>query len=237
MIRAVGVAVPARNEETSVEACLDSIAVAAAAIPVPVIVVVAADSCTDDTVEVARRRGADRELDLEVVPCRSGSAGIARRHATKRLLERLGALDVATTSTWIAFTDADSTVPGDWLARQLAWANRGYDAVAGLVDLPTSAPAELRAAFRDAVTALGTRAGHRHVHGANLGIRLSSLMAAGGFPELELGEDHALWERVARSSARMIGADDMTVLTSSRLESRTEGGFAAFLTELSDRLA
>jgi len=236
VIRAIGVAVPARDEVTSIGACLGSIADAAAATTVPVVVVVAADSCTDDTADTARRSGDEHGLDLDVVTCRYGSAGLARKHAAGHLIERLGTRGCSPASTWIACTDADTTVPEDWLDRQLAWAAHGFDAVAGLVDLPLDAPVELRAAFHDAVQEVGARYGHRHVHGANLGIRLSALVAAGGFPDVELGEDHALWGRLARSSARILGATDTTVVTSGRLVGRTAGGFAAFLTELNENL-
>jgi hypothetical protein len=34
---------------------------------------------------------------------------------------------------WLATTDADSRVPGSWLQDQLAFARRGFDAVAGTV--------------------------------------------------------------------------------------------------------
>lgn len=236
MIDAIGVAVPARDEVTTIGACLGSIADAAAETPVPLVVVVAADSCTDDTAETASRAGAERGLDLDVLTCRSGSAGLARKMAAGHLIERLRASGVSPASTWIACTDADTTVPADWLARQVAWATLGFDAVAGLVDLPLAAPPELRAAFHEAVRAVGHRHGHPHVHAANLGIRLSALVAAGGFPDVELGEDHALWGRLARSHARILGATDTTVVTSGRLVGRATGGFAAFLTELSEGL-
>jgi len=237
VIGAIGVAVPARDEVTSIGDCLASIADAVAATTIPVVVVVAADSCSDDTAATARRIGNRCDLDVEVLTCRCGSAGLARKHAVGHLTERLRTTGVSPASTWIACTDADTTVPTNWLDRQLAWAARGFDAVAGLVDLPLDAPPELRAAFHDAVRAVGDRHGHRHVHAANLGIRLSALVAAGGFPDVELGEDHALWGRLARSSARTLGATDTTVVTSGRLVGRTTGGFAAFLTELSEGLA
>jgi glycosyltransferase involved in cell wall biosynthesis len=237
MIGAIGVAVPARDEGPGIGGCIASIADAVAATTVPAVVVVAADSCRDDTVETARRVGDRRDLDLEVVACRCGSAGLARKHAVGHLVELLTITGVTPASTWIACTDADTTVPTDWLDRQLAWAARGFDAVAGLVDLPPDAPPELRAAFHDAVRAVGSRYGHSHVHAANLGIRLSALVAVGGFPDVEIGEDHALWDRLARSPARILGATDTTVVTSARLVGRTTGGFAAFLTELKDGLA
>lgn len=237
MIGAIGVAVPARDEEATIGACLGSIADAAGATSVPVVVVVAADSCTDSTVEIARHVGDERAIELEIVTCRSGSAGIARKHAAARLTERFDELGVDPSGIWISCTDADTTVPRDWLTRQLEWAARGFDAVAGLVELPTDAPRDLRAAFHAAISSNGARHGHHHVHAANLGIRLSALVAAGGFPDVELGEDHALWAQLARNSASIVGSADTTVVTSSRLVGRSAGGFAAFLAELSDGLS
>ena len=229
MIDAVGVVVPARDEASRIGACLEAIGAAAATVSIPVVIVVAADSCRDDTASVATRVAADVGLDLQVVACRARSAGVARGVAARRLGTRLASMGMAPAASWIACTDADTVVPRDWLRRQLGWAARGRDAVAGLVELPADAPPGLRAAFDDAVSAGERTHGHRQVHAANLGLRLSSLEAAGGFPTLEVGEDHALWSRLARGSARLTGAADLTVVTSNRLHSHTVGGFASFL--------
>ena len=53
MIEAVGVVVPAHDEETLLPACLRALRRAARRLSVPVHVLVAADSCTDRTVAVA----------------------------------------------------------------------------------------------------------------------------------------------------------------------------------------
>lgn len=232
MIDVIGVAIPARDEGGSIVTCLTSIAAAGALVAVPVTVVLAADTCLDDTVAWARATAVASDLDLVVVPCHVGSAGLARQVAARRLLERLDATGVRAARTWIATTDADTHVPVDWFARQLAWEATGLDGVAGLVDIGPDAPAEMRVSFEMATAHEGRGPGHRHVHGANLAVRGSSLRRVGGFPAVALGEDHELWRRLAATRARLLGVADMTVVTSRRLTSHTVGGFASYLAGL-----
>ena len=53
-IEAVGVVVPAHNEETLLPACLMALQRAVSAVGVPVQVLVVADTCTDQTAVTAR---------------------------------------------------------------------------------------------------------------------------------------------------------------------------------------
>ena len=91
------------------------------------------DACSDRSGDVAER-GAARPAARESSSAPSGRPGGARRRGRGRLLRRRrGARPGA---IWIATTDADTRVPPDWLALQLAAADRaGADAVAGIVEV------------------------------------------------------------------------------------------------------
>ncbi len=71
-VEAVGVVVPAHDEETLLPACLAALRDAASALRLPVHVVVVADACTDQTAAVARATGA------RVIGIRARRVGAAR---------------------------------------------------------------------------------------------------------------------------------------------------------------
>ncbi|MFC6344030.1 hypothetical protein ACFP8W_18770, partial [Nocardioides hankookensis] len=68
------------------------------------------------------------------------------------------------------------------------------------------------------------------VHGANLGVRLTAYLEAGGFPEVREHEDVALFEAVLRTGRPWVTGTRVT--TSARLRGRTPGGFAGYLRAL-----
>jgi len=219
-VQRVMVVVPARDEEDVLDACLAGLDHARRRVTVPVDVWVVLDGCTDRSAEVVARRAGVRSV---AVACRS--VGQARDVGVRQALRRVPALALAT--TWLAHTDADSVVPEHWLAHQLDLADRGADLVLGTVTPHggAAAPATL-AAWRDAYAGrLHADGGHGHVHGANLGIRAATYLAAGGFPHRSAHEDRALARRVATLpgtvSLATIGAP---VLTSDRLLGRAPSG-------------
>lgn len=220
----VGVVVPACDEAATIEACIDSIvhALDTSAAATSSWIVIVADSCRDDTAERARARLAARG---EVLECAVGSAGAARGLGAERVIEHFGAS--MRSRLWIANTDADSTVNEDWVARQLAFAQDGFTAVAGIVHVESieSHRADIvRALMQDyAMYEDGT---HPHVHGANLGIRADAYLDAGGWSALALAEDHCLWERVRARGWRVVSSIASVVITSGRLHGRAGGGFA-----------
>ena len=234
MIRAVAVVIPARDEERLIGACLRAVT-RAARHPrldgLPVAVVVAADSCTDGTAALARRRGA------EVLPVLVGAAGAVRALGTAHALDllRIGLPDLSAEEVWLAHTDADSQVPPCWLARQLRHAERGFDAVVGTVrvdDWSQHAPG-LEQRFRSQYAAhRGLRRDHPHVHGANLGVRAAAYLAVGGFPPLATGEDVALVAALQSGGHRLVRTDACPVRTSARRDPRAPGGFSDFLLAL-----
>jgi glycosyltransferase involved in cell wall biosynthesis len=229
-VAAIGVGIPARDEEATIAACVASIATAARRTPVPVVAVVVADGCTDRTAARARTALADAGLAGAVLEVDPRGVGRARALALDTALALTGA---GAEEAWLATTDADTRVAPSWLTVHRRWASRGYDGVAGLVgvDWAGSDPT-LPGRYVASLAADGTGMGHGHVHGANLGVRGSWWRAVGGCGDAACGEDRELWDRLARAGARTIGVTDLRVTTSARLRSRVEGGFAGYLTAL-----
>lgn len=226
MIAAVGVVVPAHNEEELLPACLRAVRRAADRIRhCPVHVVVVADACTDRTPERARASGATLiEIDARNV----GAARAVGMSEIRRHTSRFPGHEV-----WLATTDADTEVPVHWLERQLAYAEQGWDAVLGTVTVTdwTGQPPHLPAIFaRHYAYETGP---HPHVHGANIGIRASAYAAAGGFQLLPTAEDHALLAGLTRAGCRTIRATDIEVITSGRRTARAPLGFSHLLNRLS----
>lgn len=231
-VAAVLVAIPARDEVDTVGPCLESLDRAAAACGVPVLVVVGADGCSDATAAVARSI-ATRRAEVRVVEGRWGSAGATRRAVVDHGLAATG---VAPAGLWIANTDADGEVPVDWLVRQLALADAGADLVLGTVQLDPMAPVALLERFAGTyLVDLVEADGHRHVHAANLGIRASGYLAAGGWdPCAAVGEEHGLLARATAAGLVVARPARGAITTSSRTTSRVVGGFATDLARLLD---
>jgi glycosyltransferase involved in cell wall biosynthesis len=225
VIRSIGVIVPAHNEQDLLPSCLASLRRAArAARGVPVHLVVVADACRDQTAQVARRGGAS------VVRISAKSAGQARAAGARAILRRNRHLDPA--DLWLATTDADTLVPAFWLRQQARYEGQGWDAVVGTIQVDdwSGRPAGTRSVFLERYEA-GTDQ-HTHVHGANLGCRGSAYLAAGGFPGLATGEDHAFVTALAATGSRVLRTRALPVITSARREARAPGGFADYLGQL-----
>ena len=223
-IEAVGVVVPAHNEETLLPACLAALGRVASVVGVPVSVLVVADTCTDRTAAVARACGA------RVIAIGARNVGAARAAGMAELLRLTAGVDPS--AIWLATTDADTVVPPSWLERQLRYAGQGWDVVLGNV---TGAewdghPPHVPAAF-DALYEFG-EGPHQHVHGANLGIRASAYLAAGGFRSLRTAEDHALLAAATEAGCSVLQASDITVETSARRRARAPLGFSHLLRTL-----
>lgn len=221
---AVGVVVPAHNEQLLLPACLASLRVAATQPGMPVVrIVVVADRCSDGTAEIARAAGADvLEVDLR-------SAGASRRRGLDAVIADAG---LPLEQLWLATTDADSTVPPEWFADQLRWRAQGYDAVAGTVDVTdwVGHHAEVRTRFAARYAWDGPE--HPHVHGANLSLSATAYVAVGGLPPLALAEDHALVAALEDRGLRVARPVGRPVRTSARLDPRCAGGFGALLASL-----
>lgn len=77
-----------------------------------------------------------------------------------------------------------------------------------------------------------TAGDHPHVHGANLGVRCDAYLRAGGWREIELSEDHGLWDRMREAGCQLVADRAVRVTTSGRSRSRCPGGFADALNKL-----
>lgn len=214
----IAVIVPAHNEELLLGRCLRALGRAArtvSALGEEVQIVVVLDSCCDASEAVARAHG------VELLKVQARNVGQARRAGAALMLER-GA-------RWLAFTDADSCVPADWLLCQLAFA---ADAVCGTVHVETW-QAHQDAALRERYLAhYQACEGHRHIHGANLGICARAYEKVGGFQPLPLHEDVQLVNDLQQSGAHIVWTARNSVSTSSRKDCRVRGGFGDFLNNL-----
>ena len=228
MIEAIGVVVPVRNEELLLPACLDSLAEAAAAVPwVRLHVVVVLDGCTDSSAAVV-----DSWPSLATaLTVDAGNVGVARAAGMARVLEHEASCPRE--RLWLATTDADGTVPKDWLSGQLRYEDEGADVVVGTVRVadwcghPAAVPRRFALLYATAAAP-----GHEHVHGANLGVRASTYEQAGGIAPLALAEDHAFVAACVQGGAVVARVADLPVTTSARHQGRAAGGFADLLARL-----
>ncbi|CAN5120555.1 glycosyltransferase [soil metagenome] len=219
----IGVVVPAHDEAVHIAAALSAIRVAGEQVDEAVSVVVVCDSCRDATASIAAANGAT------VLSIEAQNVGRARALGADHLLE-IGA-------RWLSFTDADTIVSPGWLRAQLAL---GSDAVCGSVAVADwSAHGEHADLIRDHfASSYADREGHRHIHGANLGVSAAAYRRAGGFPPLACSEDVALGEALEAIGATIAWSAAPRVTTSARIDARARGGFGdALLAAVAARLS
>ncbi|MDM0032137.1 glycosyltransferase [Variovorax sp. J22P271] len=214
----LGVVVPAHNEEAFIGDCIRHLRRCAQSVRLrgePVEILVVADTCTDRTAEIVARAGV-MTLAIDV-----RNVGKSRAAGASLLLER-GA-------RWLAFTDADTLVSPEWLAEQLDLA---ADVVCGTVGISDWSPhgAHARLLHWHFSETYFDVDGHRHIHGANLGVEANAYRRAGGFEHLECGEDVALVEALDAVGAKIAWSARPRVITSARKKARASGGFADALT-------
>lgn len=217
----VVVAVPARDEEATLEACLESIRVACAQAPVPATVVVVLDACVDDSATIARRQPSVLALERD-----HANVGLARQDAVEAGLRAAGT-DPA--RTWIAFTDADTVVPRGWLLAHLDAATTADAFVGAVIPQLADLDAARRGVWRRSHPPGATLG---HVHGANLGVRASAYLAVGGTLPLAVGEDVDLVARLRAAGHPVAESERHPVRTSARLQGRAPGGYATYLRDL-----
>ncbi|MEV0005150.1 glycosyltransferase [Micromonospora sp. NPDC050980] len=221
----MAVVVPAHDEQASLPDCLGSVLGALRHLPVRSEVIVVADDCRDATATVARRLG------VVVVTVHARNVGRARAAGMAHALRH------GTSGLWLATTDADSRVPRRWGGWQLRHARAGADLLVGTVRVDDWAPRseQVRTRFETRYRQGLSVAGHRHVHGANLGCAATAYERLGGFADLRHGEDHDLVERGRRQAMRVVADPACPVSTSARRRGRAPHGFAHYLDALDDR--
>lgn len=228
--RNILVVVPARDEEALLPACLDGLEAAIERLSVErpetrVTCVVVLDRCTDSSADIVASRHWAHALVSAF-----GQVGAARRAGVEHAAALAGVQDAR--AAWVANTDADSVVPDHWLTRQLELACGGADLVLGTVVPDTLGvdPRVIEAWHARHVLAED----HPYVHGANLGVRLSTYRRAGEFPELPVHEDVRLVDAIRRDGAAVVATATAPVVTSGRFVARTPEGFAGYLRGLAE---
>ncbi len=210
----IGIIVPAHNEEEHIGNCLRSLITAAhhlALAKEPVEIIVVLDDCSDDTAIIAR------SLGVKTIEIQARKVGIARQIGAQMAL--------ISGVRWLAFTDADSVVETDWLIAQLTL---DVDVVCGTIAVENWGTYGSRMRRHFELT-YNDADGHSHIHGANLGVSAKAYTAAGGFLELETGEDVALVEALQKNGARIAWSCKPRVVTSARPNFKAPAGFGAAL--------
>lgn len=234
---AVLVAVPARDEERSVEPTLVALhrAVATARTHgwlTEARVHVVAHRCADETAARARAFFARHGGGQVTEDHDSGTVGAVRDRAVRAVLP---ALHDPADRTWVLSTDADTLVPPTWVSDILRLAGQhDAHAVVGLAGLDRWRGTPAGLAAYAAVLAGGTRPGaglrqHDHVYGANLAVRLDAYLDAGGFPDVPHGEDQRLVDLLATRGHRLLRTREVSVTTSGRMHGRARDGLADYL--------
>jgi glycosyltransferase involved in cell wall biosynthesis len=232
-LRHIAVVVPVHNEEQLLGRCLRRLRRAmdvlrARAPHCSVHLVVVLDRCTDRSAKIAGH-AARADARITVLAGDFGSVGAARAAGVSAALAADGGSN-ATDQVWVASTDADTLVPQDWLISFARLANAGADAVAGTVEPEAASLAPgLLNAWRNKYAG---QEPETRVHGANLGVRASVYLGAGGFPPFAEHEDVRLVEAIRSLGGTVLPAAHLQVVTSGRLHGRTPGGFAGYLANL-----
>ncbi len=245
------VAIPVKDEEERLPACLRALAQQRdqSGQPIPpalINIVVFANNCTDHSASLARSLAECWSLTVRVVeaalPPATAHAGNARRTA----------MDIA--EAWLAesgerggvilTTDADSQVAPNWIAENLAAIEAGAEAVLGRINLDGEGkylPQALhrRGRLEDAYERLLTELSwlldplehnpwphHATISGASLAIIRTAYCRVGRLPCVPLGEDKALVALLSRQDARIRYCPAVCVITSARTKGRAPGGVA-----------
>ncbi|MDR3530072.1 MAG: glycosyltransferase family A protein [Rhodopila sp.] len=234
------VAIPVRDEAARIRPCLIALN---QQMRVPDGVVLMLNNCTDETETITRAMIPKLRFPLDIIsrdlPLAQADAGHARGLAMDVAAERAGSSGVLLT------TDADSTVPPDWVIRNLASLRQGVDIVCGraVIDPIEAAviPAHLHAddalecrliALLDDVAWMLDPEPHdpplRHTEasGATLAVTVAAFHRVGGIPAMASGEDRAFVRALWMMDARVRHDPTIQVTVSGRVEGRAPGGMA-----------
>jgi glycosyltransferase involved in cell wall biosynthesis len=239
----VVVAVPVKDEEERIVACVASLANQIDVDLASVAVILLLNNCSDSTAERIRALGPElplavhlREVDL---PAPYANAGWARRLAMEAAAELVNADGLILT------TDADTQVECDWVAANQREIASGVDAVAGyviadpyeLMQLPPEIleRGSLEWEYQQLAAELEARADpqgcdpwprHNQNCGASAAITARAYRLIGGLPPRPVGEDRALFQSLRRVDGRIRHSLDVQVITSARIDGRALGGLS-----------
>lgn len=238
------IAIPVRNEAERIEACLRAIDAQEGVRPGRLGLYLFLNNCSDGTDRIVSDLvpGLSIPVRVRFVDFAGAHAGWARREAMDAAADWIGPEGTVGT---ILSTDADSRVPPDWVARNLASLDAGADAVAGRIEIDeaewAALPRSLRSRgkledrYSDLLTEAEARIDpdphdpwpcHRTTIGATLAVRLSAYRLVGGMPPIPLGEDGAFVAALLQHGMRVRHARDVVVTVSGRLVGRAPGGVA-----------
>ena len=196
-LRHIEVVIPARNEEEHIAACLTSVRGAMARLRcecphVSCGVTVVLDCCTDDTAALVDAHGARGIVSHADV---RAPLGIWVRSPPSRVTTQMSRYRAVARQYGRRQHSAELLA-----SRTGLLGDNGIDAVIGTVT-PAGLPEEINERWhrRHRLTE-----GHDHVHGANLGIRASAYLQAGGFASRSVHEDRDMVDRLKSSTGRWI---------------------------------
>lgn len=235
------VAIPVRDEEDRIVACLQALGRQQDASLDHVVLLL--NNCTDGT--AATVRAAAPALPFGVTcaercyPPDQAHAGTARREAMALAARIAGPAGILFTS------DADGRVASDWLSANLAALALGAEAVCGRAEID---PFEARAipdhlhADDAAEVAYGTLLDrihdlvdpdpndpwprHTEHSGASIAVTVDAWARAGGVPALASGEDRGFLKALRQVDVAIRHAPDVVVTVSGRTLGRAPGGMA-----------
>ncbi|TXC70398.1 glycosyltransferase [Sphingomonas ginsenosidivorax] len=241
--RAVAVAIPVKNEDGHLLACLHALDRAACRYAGRVTILAMANDCHDGSLGILQNwRPRHALLDWRAVSMLPGA-----RHAgwARRLALDAAAGTLVDDGDLLLSTDADTYVAPDWIARIAAYVDAGYDAVAGraLTLREDRAALGLTGRYRlnqlgryytalDYLRATTEAEAHdpwpRHFYegGASIALTLALYRRIGGAPTPQVAEDRALFDRIRAHRGRVRHPLDVRVFTSCRIEGRAPGGMA-----------
>jgi hypothetical protein len=233
--QAVGVVLPVHDEEELLGACLAAIAASCDPVErsgIPCRTVIVLDRCVDASGKIARdwvrqleRCGGSHQAMVRRSP--GVGVGFARRTGFSALLRNLAGTDPG--HIWLATTDADSRVPENWVAAQVAAHEGGADIWSGRVMVEDWSHHEPDTEER------WSRAYDREItpiHGASLGFNGQAYLNSGGFSVVRSGEDRALHGAIVAQGGRAFEDDQTRVITSGRKHARAPLGFSCALSSL-----
>ena len=242
----VCVAIPACNEAEHIGACLR--ALLAQSYNHPFSILIDANNCTDATADVVR--GIARETPVDVHLRETSDAGAHAPAAVARRRSVNAGMEIAGIGGVVLMSDADSAVAPDWIETNMRSIRQGVDAVCGtispafaeVVTLPHhvlergAREFAIEQAHIEVESLLDGRPWdpwprHRTESAASLACRVNTLVAVGGVPIVEPGEDRELIKLIRRSGGRIRHLLQSQVTTSCRLEGRARGGWADDLRE------